>query len=105
MAIQAFERSGGNVQVVIADVLTPADAVGIRELAQQLGPGAGIAIDVRSARSCPAHSLLMLCSIRTRAGVPLAFVGLSAANQRLLHYLGLDPGPPRGGERGRADPD
>ena len=34
MAIRAIERSGGNVQVVIVDVLTPADAVGIRELAQ-----------------------------------------------------------------------
>lgn len=105
MAIRGIERSRRNVQVVIAEVLTPADAVRIRELVRRLGPGTRVAVDVRSARSCPAHSLLMLCSIRSGAGLPLAFVGLGGANQRLLRYLGLEPSSPRGVEQGQADLD
>jgi hypothetical protein len=105
VAIRDIERSRRNLQVVIADALTPADAVRIRELARQQRPATRVTVDVRSARSCPAHALLMLCSIRSRAGLPLAFVGLSAANQRLLQYFGLEPSSPRGVEQGQADLD
>lgn len=105
MAIHTVERSRGIVRVVIADVLTPEDALAIRELSRRRGAGVGVTVDVRSARSCPAHSLLMLCGIRSREGLPLAFVGLSGANQRLLRYFGLEPGPAQDAEPGQADPE
>jgi len=103
MAIGAIERSGRNVRVVIGDALSPADAVRIRELVHEQAPGTCVTVDVRFARSCPAHALLMLCSIRSRAGLPLAFVGLGGAQQRLLQYFGLEPGLPGDAEPGRAD--
>ncbi|HEU4381926.1 MAG TPA: hypothetical protein VFR85_00380 [Anaeromyxobacteraceae bacterium] len=87
MAIRSIERSGSSVRLVIADELTPADAVRVRDLLQGQPPPARVTIDVRFARSCPAHSLLMLASLRTRAGRPLAFAGLGVAQQKLLGYF------------------
>jgi len=90
MAIRAIERSTGNVRAIIVDALTQEDAMRIRDLALRQPCGTQVTVDVRFARSCLAHALLTLSGARTPAGAALGFVGLSAANQRLLQYLDLD---------------
>jgi hypothetical protein len=94
MTIRSIRRADGDVTVVVADTLTPDDAVCIRDLVRTEAVGGRVTIDVRSARNCPAHPLLMLSHVRSHAGAPLAFVGLSGANERLLRYFYV-PLPPR----------
>lgn len=94
MAIRTIDRSGDDVRIVVADELTPRDTADVAAMVRQLTEGTRVTIDLRHARSCPAHALLMLSEVRLPTGARPAFVGLTGSSWKLLQYLGVQP---RGG--------
>ena len=90
MPIQAIQRNGTTVQVVVGEALRSSDVELVRG-ALALGPrGANVIVDMRSARISEAPALLMLSRVLAEAGARAVFMGLTSANERLLRYL--DPG-------------
>ncbi len=90
MPIQAIQRSGTSVEVVVGDALTREDVEFLRD-ALALGPrGADLTVDLRRTRTCELPALLALSRVLEESGARFALVGLTSASRRLLRYL--DPG-------------
>ncbi len=86
--IQAIERIGRKVRIVVSDMLRPADVFFIRD-ALALGQGRdSVLVDVRGATECPPSVLMALLDLLIRLTVPYEFVGLSDRHRLVLSLAG-----------------
>lgn len=87
MPIDAIQRSGRTLRIVVGDALTTRDAMLVRDALALEPRDATVTVDLRRARTSEPQALLVLSRALADADGRLALVGLTRVQARLLRYL------------------
>lgn len=92
MSIRSIEQSPTAVRIVVDNQLVAEDVSPLRQALAKAPGGMPVEVDLREARSCQAHALLLLAQLVEEAKAPATYVGLTERDRRLLRYLGHEVG-------------
>lgn len=99
MSLQTLESSRATIRVVVSGELVPDDVRRIAEALDAAPRGVRVEVDLREARGCQAHALLLFAQQIAETGASASFLGLTESDHRLLRYLGHDVPEPAGDRR------